>query len=96
MFATGVRRADKDGIDRMLVKLLKQYLRPYRGPISLVLFLQFVQTLAALYLPTLNADIIDGGVIKGDTGYVLKTGGVMLVFSLLQIGCAIGAVFAPK
>ncbi|MEY9926442.1 ATP-binding cassette subfamily B multidrug efflux pump [Catenulispora sp. GP43] len=77
----------------MLVKILKQYLRPYRGPISLVLALQFVQTLCALYLPTLNADIIDDGVVKGDTGYVLKTGALMLVFSLLQISCSIGAVY---
>ena len=77
----------------MLVRILKQYLRPYRGPISLVLALQFVQTLCALYLPTLNADIIDDGVVKGDTGYVLKTGALMLVFSLLQITCSIGAVY---
>ncbi|MEY9858058.1 ATP-binding cassette subfamily B multidrug efflux pump [Catenulispora sp. GAS73] len=77
----------------MLVKILKQYLRPYRGPIALVLALQFVQTLCALYLPTLNADIIDNGVVKGDNGYVLKTGGVMLLFSLLQIACSAGAVY---
>ncbi|MEZ0116022.1 ATP-binding cassette subfamily B multidrug efflux pump [Catenulispora sp. EB89] len=77
----------------MLVKILKQYLRPYRGPIALVLALQFVQTLCALYLPTLNADIIDNGVVKGDNGYVLKTGGFMLLFSLLQIACSIGAVY---
>ena len=77
----------------MLVRILKQYLRPYRGPISLVLALQFVQTLCALYLPTLNADIIDDGVVKGDTGYVLKTGALMLLFSLLQITCSIGAVY---
>ena len=77
----------------MLVKILKQYLRPYRGPIALVLALQFVQTLCALYLPTLNADIIDNGVVKGDNGYVLKTGGFMLLFSLLQIACSVGAVY---
>ncbi|GAA2058623.1 ABC transporter ATP-binding protein [Catenulispora yoronensis] len=77
----------------MLIKLLKQYLRPYRKPIALVLVLQFVQTLAALYLPTLNADIIDGGVVKGDAGYVVKTGAVMLAFSLLQVACSIGAVY---
>jgi ATP-binding cassette subfamily B multidrug efflux pump len=77
----------------MLVKILKQYLRPYRGPIALVLALQFVQTLCALYLPTLNADIIDNGVVKGDNGYVIKTGGFMLLFSLLQIACSIGAVY---
>jgi ATP-binding cassette subfamily B protein len=77
----------------MLVKILKQYLRPYKTAISLILALQFVQTLCALYLPTLNADIIDSGVVKGDTGYVLKTGALMLVFSLLQISCSIGAVY---
>jgi ATP-binding cassette subfamily B protein len=77
----------------MLATILKQYLRPYRRPISLVLALQFVQTLCALYLPTLNADIIDQGVVKGDTGYVLKTGALMLLFSLLQISCSVGAVF---
>jgi ATP-binding cassette subfamily B multidrug efflux pump len=77
----------------MLLRILKQYLRPYRGPISLVLALQFVQTLCALYLPTLNADIIDDGVVKGDTGYVIKTGALMLLFSLLQIACSIGAVY---
>ncbi|WP_194912809.1 ABC transporter ATP-binding protein [Catenulispora rubra] len=77
----------------MLVKILKQYLRPYKGPIALVLALQFVQTLCALYLPTLNADIIDNGVVKGDNGYVLKTGGFMLLFSLLQIACSAGAVY---
>ena len=77
----------------MLAKILKQYLRPYKGPIYLVLALQFVQTLCALYLPTLNADIIDNGVVKGDTGYVLKTGALMLLFSLLQITCSIGAVY---
>ncbi|WP_194895699.1 ABC transporter ATP-binding protein [Catenulispora pinisilvae] len=77
----------------MLIKILRQYLRPYRTPIALVLALQFVQTLCALYLPTLNADIIDNGVVKGDTGYVLQTGAFMLVFSLLQIACSIGAVY---
>ncbi|EME98463.1 putative ABC transporter, partial [Streptomyces mobaraensis NBRC 13819 = DSM 40847] len=44
---------------------------------ALVVLLQLVQTLATLYLPTLNADIIDKGVVKGDTGYILGTGGVM-------------------
>jgi ATP-binding cassette subfamily B protein len=55
--------------------------------------LQLIQTLATLYLPTLNADIIDGGVVKGDTGYIFRLGGVMIAVTLLQIVCAIGAVF---
>ncbi|HUD36715.1 MAG TPA: ABC transporter ATP-binding protein [Streptosporangiaceae bacterium] len=55
--------------------------------------LQLVQTLATLYLPTLNADIIDNGVITGNTHYILKTGGIMLLVALVQIVCATGAVF---
>ena len=62
----------------MLIRLLRAHLRPYRKPISLVVVLQLVQTLATLYLPTLNADIIDNGVVKGDTGYIMRIGGVML------------------
>ncbi|MEO5877769.1 MAG: ABC transporter ATP-binding protein [Streptosporangiaceae bacterium] len=77
----------------MLIRLLRAHLRPYRTPIALVLLLQLVQTLAALYLPTLNADIIDEGVVKGDTGKILSTGGIMLAVSLVQISCTIGAVF---
>src|SRR5437867_2625722 len=52
-----------------------------------------ISTLATLYLPTLNADIIDNGVIKGDTAYILRTGGWMLAVTVLQIACAIGAVY---
>lgn len=77
----------------MLVRLLRAYLRPYSRPIALVVLLQLVQTLATLYLPTLNADIIDKGVVKGDTGYILGTGGVMLAVTLVQIVCAVGAVY---
>ncbi|AEW95571.1 ABC transporter ATP-binding protein [Streptantibioticus cattleyicolor NRRL 8057 = DSM 46488] len=60
---------------------------------ALLVLLQLVQTLATLYLPTLNADIIDNGVVKGDTAYILRTGGFMIAVTLLQIVCAIGAVF---
>ena len=55
--------------------------------------LQFVGTMAALYLPSLNADIIDNGVARGDTGYIVRTGGVMLAVSLVQIVCSVGAVY---
>jgi ATP-binding cassette subfamily B protein len=68
-------------------------LRPYRKPIGLVVLFQLLQTIATLYLPTLNADIIDSGVIKGDTGYIMRTGGVMLGVTLIQIVCAVGAVY---
>jgi len=77
----------------VLIRLLREYLRPYRKPLSLVLLLQLAQTLATLYLPTLNANIIDKGVIPHDTHYILTTGGVMLAITLAQIGCAVGAVY---
>jgi ATP-binding cassette, subfamily B, multidrug efflux pump len=77
----------------VLIRLLREYLRPYRKPLSLVLLLQLAQTLATLYLPTLNADIIDKGVIPGNTHYILSIGGVMLAITLVQIACAVGAVY---
>ena len=77
----------------MLIRLMRSYLRPYRKPLALVLLLQLAQTLATLYLPTLNADIIDRGVILRNTHYILTTGGVMLAITLVQILCAVGAVY---
>ncbi len=77
----------------MLIRLLREYLRPYRKPLALVLLLQLAQTLATLYLPTLNADIIDKGVIVHDTHYILKTGALMLAITLAQILCAVCAVY---
>ncbi|MFI2187530.1 ABC transporter ATP-binding protein [Streptomyces sioyaensis] len=77
----------------MLVRLAWGHLRPHRRAISLIVLLQLIQTLATLYLPTLNADIIDNGVVKGDTGYILGTGGFMIAVTLLQIVCAICAVY---
>ncbi|MYX30895.1 ATP-binding cassette domain-containing protein [Streptomyces sp. SID8381] len=77
----------------MLLRLLRTYLRPYKKPISLLVLLQFLQTCATLYLPTLNAHIIDQGVVKGDTGYILTFGAVMIAISLAQVVCNIGAVY---
>ncbi len=77
----------------MLIRLLRAHLRPYARPIGLVVVLQLVQTLATLYLPTLNADIIDNGVVKGDTAYIIRTGGAMLAVTVLQILCAAAAVY---
>jgi ATP-binding cassette subfamily B protein len=77
----------------LLIRLLRSYLRPYRPALALVVLLQLVQTLAGLYLPTLNADIIDNGVVKGDTAYIVRVGVVMIVVSLVQIVCSIGAVY---
>jgi len=77
----------------VLIRLLRTYLRQYRKPLALLLVLQLAQTLATLYLPTLNADIIDRGVIFHNTHYILTEGGVMLAITLAQILCAIGAVY---
>jgi len=77
----------------VLVRLLRSHLRPYTGPLWLIVILQLVQTLAMLYLPTLNADIIDQGVIKGDTGYIMRVGALMLGITLVQIVCSMGAVY---
>ena len=77
----------------MLIRLLREFLRPYRRPLSLVLVFQLAQTLATLYLPTLNADIIDKGVIFHNTHYILKTGGFMLAITVVQIVCAVIAVY---
>jgi ATP-binding cassette, subfamily B, multidrug efflux pump len=77
----------------LLIRLLRSYLRPYRTPLALVMVLQLAQTIATLYLPTLNANIIDKGVIFDNTHYILTTGGVMLAITVAQIGCAVGAVY---
>jgi ATP-binding cassette subfamily B protein len=77
----------------VLLKLLRAHLGPYKKPMVLLVVLQLLQTSAALYLPTLNADIIDNGVVKGDTGYILEFGAFMIAVSVVQVVCNIGAVF---
>ena len=77
----------------MLLRLVRTYLKPYAAPLAAVVALQFVGTMAALYLPSLNADIIDKGVVTGDTGYIVRHGGLMLAVSLVQIICSVIAVW---
>jgi ATP-binding cassette subfamily B protein len=77
----------------MLATLARKYLGPYRWAVVAVLVLQLVQTLAALYLPSLNADIIDDGVVAGDIGHIWRTGGWMLVVSLGQVAASVVAVY---
>ena len=77
----------------MLIRLLRTYLRPYSWALLAVVALQLVSTMASLYLPTLNADIIDKGVARGDTGYILSTGGWMLLVTIVQIACSVAAVY---
>ena len=78
----------------MLIRLLRERLRPYLGLVAVVVVLQLVQAIANLYLPALNADIIDDGVAQGDTGVIIRLGGIMLAVTVLQVICAVGAVYA--
>lgn len=77
----------------MLIRILREYLRPYRGLIALLVLLQLAGTIASLYLPSLNGRIIDQGVARGDTGYILRTGGWMLAISFVQIVATIAATY---
>jgi len=77
----------------MLISLLRRNLAPYKSWLAFVVSLQFVGTVAALYLPSINADIIDKGVQTGDTHEILRLGSIMLAISLGQIVCTVGAVW---
>jgi ATP-binding cassette subfamily B protein len=77
----------------MLLRIIKDYLRPYQRWLVVVVVLQLVGTIASLYLPSLNADIIDNGVLTGDTAYIFRRGFWMLGVSLLQVACSITAVY---
>jgi ATP-binding cassette subfamily B protein len=77
----------------MLINLLRVYVRPYSSALIAVVALQLVSTMATLYLPSLNADIIDKGVATGNTGFIVSTGGWMLLVTLVQIACSIAAVY---
>jgi ATP-binding cassette subfamily B multidrug efflux pump len=81
------------GTDIMLIRLLRSYLARYRRPITGLLILSLAGTMAALLLPSLNAAIIDEGVAKGDTGFIWRTGGMMLAVTLVQVGCSIWATY---
>nr|AXL05525.1 ABC transporter ATP-binding protein [uncultured bacterium] len=70
-----------------VLSLLRPRLGPYRRPILAITALQAAQALAMLYLPALNADVVDFGVLTGDIGYVLRHGGFMLAATLAQVGC---------
>src|SRR5690348_6036414 len=71
-----------------MIKLLR-FLKPYRPILVLIVLLAFAQAMANLYLPTIFADIVDHGIITGDTGYIWRTGGIML---LIAIGGTLAAV----
>jgi ATP-binding cassette subfamily B multidrug efflux pump len=77
----------------MVFRLVRGFAGRYRKWLLIVVVAQFAQTIAALYLPTLNADIIDNGVVKADTGYIVSTGGLMLAVALGQVVAAVAAVY---
>ncbi|WAJ43969.1 ABC transporter ATP-binding protein [Mycobacterium sp. Aquia_216] len=77
----------------MLLALLRQYTRPYRRLVAVLMVLQLISTLATLYLPTVNAAIIDDGVAKGDTATIVRLGMVMLAVTGLQVLCSVGATY---
>ena len=74
-------------------RLLFRFGRPYRRLLAVVLTLITIQALANLYLPSLNADIINNGVVKGDTNYIMRVGGIMLMVTFLLGICSIVAVY---
>ena len=76
-----------------MIRLLRTGLRPYRWMVVFIVILTLVQVIANLYLPTLNADIINEGVVKGDTAYILEVGAVMLGVTLIYVLAAIAAVY---
>ncbi|NEW42422.1 ABC transporter ATP-binding protein [Nocardia cyriacigeorgica] len=77
----------------MLISLLRTYLAPYRAQLAGVVALQLISVIAMLYLPSLNADIIDDGVTKGDIGFIWRTGLVMLVVTGVQIVASAASVY---
>jgi ATP-binding cassette subfamily B protein len=77
----------------LLNRLLRTYLRPYAGQVAVVVALLVAQTVGTLYLPNLNADIINKGVVEGNLGYILRTGALMLGITLVVGTVAIAAVY---
>ena len=78
----------------MLLRLIRSHLRPYAVPVAVILVLQFVATLSSLYLPSLNGQIIDQGVVPADIAYILRTGAIMLAVSIVNIVATIGVAWA--
>jgi ATP-binding cassette, subfamily B, multidrug efflux pump len=76
-----------------MIGLLRTYLAPYRALIAVTLVLLLIGAIGNLYLPDLNGDIIDNGVIKGDTEYILRVGALMLVVTAVLAVASVAAVF---
>ncbi len=80
-----------------MIALLRSHLAPYGRDLAIVIGLLVLQVLGTLFLPTLNADIINNGVAKGDTGYIMSVGAWMLVVALLVgVTAIVGVYFASR
>jgi ATP-binding cassette, subfamily B, multidrug efflux pump len=77
----------------MLLALLRQYIRPYRRLVAVLMVLQVISTLTSLYLPTVNAAIIDDGVAKGDSAAIVQLGLVMLGVTAVQVLCSVSVTY---
>src|SRR5712691_6672984 len=75
-----------------MLKLFR-LIRPYRGYVAIVLVLALAQSIGSLLLPRLMSDIVDKGIVKGDQGAILRTGGLMLLMSIVATLCAIAVSY---
>src|SRR5690242_12963378 len=79
-----------------MIALLRDHLAPYKRWLAAVLIFQAVQATASLFLPSLNANIIDQGVLKGDNAYIWRTGAIMLGVTAVQAAFSIAAVYCAS
>ncbi len=80
-----------------MIGLLRRFLAPYRGPLAIVIVLLLVQAIGNLYLPELNADIINNGVVTGDVGYIVRVGlGMLAVTLVLGVTAIVGVYYSAR
>ena len=77
----------------MLIQMLKKYLHPYMSQVYVIILMLLIQAIASLYLPNLNADLINNGIAKGNIGYIWHVGQIMLGSSALVMGASIWLAF---
>src|SRR4029079_9448302 len=88
-----VRRRRRASREARMIALFRTYLRPYAAFVAITLVLLFIGAMGNLYLPDLNGDIINNGVVKGDTDYILRVGGLMLLVTAVLAVTAVAAVY---
>ena len=79
-----------------MIALLRTHLAPYKRWLIAVMILQAVQATASLLLPSLNANIIDKGILAGDTAYIWRIGALMLGVTAVQVGFSVGAIYCAS